>query len=157
MLYKIEGYDILQVYFGDLIMAYTLRPALYVMSHGYLNTMQVGIQSGHVIAEMAAYLEGKDQDHFLIWAKWHKVLCYLNGGTGQVFDTNYSVCKYLAKKYNLPFAMFKEPDINDMITAFGIVLYPNIIEELDVVRQTQLDDPDDLDLVEFLSAMPRAR
>lgn len=138
---------------------YKIRPIAYIFTHQYLNTMQKGIQSLHVTSELFISNYNNDDSFGKIfnWAKNEKTVCLLNGGVGDDFITNTQEASRLAKKYELPFAGFREPDIYDIVTAFGFIITPDIIKDIEKERRVLIsqgyeDDPllDAHELVEFL-------
>lgn len=156
---------------------YQIEPAAYIFTHVYMNTMQQGIQSLHVIGEFIAnYSPADDQWLDVVeWAKEYKVVKILSAGGGEAYDVTFQEARALAKKYNLPFQTFIEPDNFNQMTAFGFILTPDccdrIAQEREIItlRQptgviSQADRPspnealfDDIDLIQFLMTKPSAR
>lgn len=135
-----------------MIRRYELSPYCYVLSHGYLCTIQVGIQSFHVGIELA--LRGGED--FMRWAQAIKAVKFLNGGTGDAFDANVSMARFLCQQHDLPFATFEEPDLKNITTACAFIITPEALEQIEYERMN-LDDPNDHRFVDFLRRMPSAR
>jgi hypothetical protein len=141
---------------------YKLTPAAYIFTHQYLNTMQQGIQSAHVVAELCS-LDNKSGELARDWAKQHKVIRVLNAGSGDKFENNrhawVAICDMYAE-FHIPNAFFREPDIGYMITAFGFVLTPEIILDIEkecAEMQCFGMDPDDLPIINFLKQLNPAK
>ena len=109
-----------------------ITPAVYVFTHRYLNTMQQGIQSAHAIAELfTKYAEQPEYFKKVIdWSANHKTLRILDAGSGKKFEDTYRWYTEFVKKFDLSHAEFREPDINDMITAFCFVLSESDISSI---------------------------
>jgi|AntRauTorcE11897_2_1112592.scaffolds.fasta_scaffold00114_21 hypothetical protein len=143
---------------------YNLSPAAYIWTHGYLRTIQVGIQSAHVVAELFVKYQGhgaqSDMPDSMAyeWASSHKAIRLLNGGTGTMFQSNYAEMITLGEKYDFEVAHFVEPDFYDQMTAFGLILDPRTIYDIDHQRDilrnqgyTNNDrEMDEFPLVQFL-------
>lgn len=123
---------------------YKLTPAAYIWTHGYLRTIQVGIQSAHVVAELfvnyQAHTARADEDDSLTyqWADAYKTIRLLNGGTGTMFEENFNEFQILCNTHNLEHAWFKEPDLNNIVTGFGLILDPVNIADIEMQRQVLL-------------------
>lgn len=143
---------------------YNLSLAAYIFTHQYLNTMQQGIQSAHVVAQLFSCnkISGRE-DHLekvYEWAWDHKTIRILNAGTGGTFDDRYTRFLEIVSEYNLPAVYFMEPDINDMMTAFGFVMTVNAIERIETEQRDmeRLEiDPETHPVIEFLKEMNSAR
>lgn len=109
---------------------YKLTPAAYIFTHQYLNTMQQGIQSAHVVAELGL-VEGEYRKDYEIWARYHKTLRILNAGSGEAFFDTYSRFKETCEEYDLASAFFIEPDLYERMTAFGFIITPEIITKVE--------------------------
>ncbi len=124
--------------------------------------MQQGIQSAHVIAEMCS-LDGFQGKLAREWAINHKVIRVLNAGSGDKFNENMSKWQEIRaefKQYNMPFAAFKEPDISNIVTAFGFILTADIVSSINATRSELMKlglDPDDIGIIQFLSNMSPAK
>lgn len=143
---------------------YTLTPAVYIWSHGYLRTIQVGIQSSHVLAEL--FVNYPEDSLVNEWAVKHKTLRLLNGGTGEAFINNFEKFKTICSSYDLEHAWFKEPDMYNEVTAFGLVLDSGVISHIEqerkLLKQEETDSYgnrtliDNDPLVEFLKSCKSA-
>ena len=151
---------------------YKIMPSAYIFTHIYLNTMQQGIQSLHVVGEFIAnYGEDpctKEWEDILDWAQNHKVVRIVSAGGSPDFDEHMMDTRELAKKYALPYTSFREPDCYDSITAFGIIVTPEVVHEIEATRQEIYDNSsiapakkqemyDDFPLVQHLMKFPSAR
>lgn len=103
----------------------------YFITHKYLNTMQKGVQSSHVLAEMFTYYndivsssptEQLEWEILDTWAREFKTVLILDGGSGEKFDDWKNSMKYYCPKLFFPYATFREPDIEDLCLAFGFIL-----------------------------------
>lgn len=143
---------------------YNLSLAAYIFTHQYLNTIQQGIQSAHVIAELFTYnkISGRE-DHLkkvYDWAWDYKTIRILNAGAGGIFDDRYTRFLELASEYNLPAVYFMEPDINNMMTAFGLIMTVDAIARIETEQKNmeRLEiDPETHPIIEFLKEMNSAR
>lgn len=143
---------------------YKLSPAAYVFTHQYLNTMQQGIQSAHAIAEISVRaFSGNDtiRDGYVEWATHHKTIRILNAGSGAMFDDTYRGFVETTVEYHLPFALFCEPDISDMMTAFGFIMTPKAIERIEmeakILEVDMGEDPDSHPVLALLSQLHSAK
>lgn len=152
---------------------YKIIPAAYVFTHVYLNTMQQGIQALHATVELFVQnKETTESDPFGMmlekvydWAENHKTVRILSAGGGEGFDEALLEAKRMAAKYNLPWAEFQEPDINSMTTAFGFVVTPEMVfevesaqEALEALNDNSIDSPEGgHELAQFLSEFHSAR
>lgn len=139
---------------------YKLTPAAYIFTHQYLNTMQQGIQSAHVVAELGL-VEGDYRKDYEIWARHHKTLRILNAGSGQKFMDTYTRFNLLCNQYDLACAFFIEPDMFDKMTAFGFVITPEIITKIEQeiwdLENLYSEDPESHLMIEFLSNLASAK
>lgn len=148
---------------------YQIEPAAYIFTHVYMNTMQQGIQSLHVIGEFIAQSGNEDWPKVVEWARDYKVVKILSAGGGDPYEIAYSEAKMLATRYRLPFTEFIEPDNFSQMTAFGFIITPEACVEIQQKRQDiELDarflqklptdeQMDDIDLIQFLKSKPSAR
>lgn len=92
----------------------------------YLSSLQVGLQTAHVTAEMAAkYLSDNEEgpgNMFYNWAEQHKTMILLNGGYAENLHDLYDF--FSTEKNPYPFAKFHESKaaMDGMLTSVGIVL-----------------------------------
>lgn len=124
---------------------YKIIPAAYIFTHVYLNTMQQGIQSLHVVGEFIAKYGPQVIDDDLIipdqfadvqdWATNHKVVRILNAGGSPDFMGYMSEAFKLARDNKMPYVSFQEPDCFDQITAFGIIVTPEVVYNIESARE----------------------
>ncbi len=145
---------------------YNLSLAAYIFTHQYLNTIQQGIQSAHVVAELfAQHKISGNEDHLekvYEWACDHKTIRILNAGAGVAFDDRYTRFIEIVSEYNfnLPAVCFSEPDINNLVTAFGFIMTVEAIERIETEQRDmeRLEiDPETHPVIEFLKEMNSAR
>lgn len=93
---------------------------------GYLNSLQKGLQSGHVIGDISVkYNPGSVEDKmYRQWAAFDKVIiikeAFNQAGVLEAAET----FREYATQNNMPFATFREDEasMNGMATAFSIVV-----------------------------------
>ena len=119
---------------------YEVSPAAYIFTHTYLNTMQQGIQSLHVVGELFAKTNGLPRLSSLVyeWAIEHKVVYILNAGGGEGFDIAMSDTERFTSEFFIPYATFTEPDFHNMITAFGFIMTPELALEINEAQSFHL-------------------
>ncbi len=155
---------------------YQMTPAAYIFTHVYMNTMQQGIQSLHVVGELFAKYgpETSEYSDLREWAQAHKVVRILSaGGTPEFFD-HLGNAFALANTNNLPHASFLEPDNYDQVTAFGFVVTPDLCFEIEQERESRryatgslpldsramvpiVNPLDDFPIIQFLKSFHTAR
>ena len=153
---------------------YKITPAAYIFTHTYLNTMQQGIQSLHVVGEFIAKYGPQIVDNNIViqdefadvqnWATHQKVVRILNAGGSPDFINHMDDAFKLARDNKMAFASFQEPDCFDQITAFGFIVPPDVVYEIQCEREAMgyLDKGDalkvdDFPLVKFLMQFQSAR
>lgn len=98
----------------------------YIIVRGDLSKSQQAVQAGHALAELVLtygqYVA--DDDDFLKWIEQDKTLIILKTHNKEHFDFIYN--KILNE--NLKYKIFKEPDLNNEITA--IAIYPQLSKPL---------------------------
>lgn len=111
-----------------------MTPSVYVFTHRYLNTMQQGIQSAHAIVELFNKYEPYQQYRRRVveWAAHHKTIRILDAGSGEKFNHTYQWYEKFVKFFNLPYAEFSEPDIQNMVTAFCFVVLDDNIMDIEL-------------------------
>jgi hypothetical protein len=143
---------------------YTIIPAAYIFTHVYLNTMQQGIQSLHVVGELFANhrTEPAMNDIIYDWATNHKVVHILNAGGGEDYDAAMVTAKILSNREKLPFSVFFEPDIFGSPMAFGMIVTPEVcyasevaVDGLEQLKMAEEEHPHEL--TQFLSQFRSAR
>ena len=95
----------------------------YILTNYYLSQLQCGLQSAHVISEMAM----KKHKHFKQWATDDKTIIILNGGNSAQLAQFETFCKTDVNN-NYCWAAFREDEmsLNGALTAVGIILPDNI-------------------------------
>lgn len=128
--------------------------------------MQQGIQTAHVIGELISEFQNlwdtRKGIELTEWATHYKTLRVLNAGSGDTFEQNKNILFLLASKYDLPVTHFSEPDINNMITAFGVIMPPRVVDEVttwqyDNAYKMSFDKNLDHEIALFLKSMKSAR
>lgn len=113
----------------------------------YLSSLQVGLQTAHVTAEMAAkYLSDNEEgpgNMFYNWAEQHKTMILLNGGYAENLHDLYDF--FSTEKNPYPFAKFHESKaaMDGMLTSVGIVLPEKIYEgaaAMRKIKRLRMDD-----------------
>lgn len=115
----------------------------YGFGNYYLSSLQQGLQSAHVVGDLAAASISKKKGKvtkkgkiYFDWADNHKTMVLLNGGNCASLKVLYKKFKQLAKDgMHLPFAKFHEDEqsLNGALTYVGIVVeekYYNAAAEL---------------------------
>lgn len=89
---------------------------MYFLVMYNLSPIQKGIQAGHAALEYSQ--KYKNNEDYLDFVKNHKTFIVLDGGSSK------DMKKHLKniKNWNLPHAEFREPDLNNSISAIAIVL-----------------------------------
>lgn len=98
----------------------------YSFTNMYLSSLQVGLQSGHVLSEM--FLNFPDAADLKTWATEHKTMILLNAGYSATLHEIYaSLCN---EENPYPFAKFHESEeaLDGALTCVGIVV-PDVIYE----------------------------
>lgn len=97
-----------------------LEKRMYSLNMRNISGRQVGIQNSHSNMEYA--LKYWNDEDFQDWAKNHKTLILLDGGTSV---TMIEYFKFL-EKYNIKCAPFYEPDLNMSLTSVSYLLDSNV-------------------------------
>jgi hypothetical protein len=89
---------------------------LYCFVNTFLSPIQKGLQSAHVISELLhIYWDG---DPVRQWVVKDKTIIILDGGSSQrLLDI-----EQIVKKTPIFYSMFREPMLNDSVTAIGMIL-----------------------------------
>ena len=113
---------------------------LYCLTNMYLSSLQKGLQTAHVVGELA--LNSTD-DLFTEWAEKDKTIIVLNGGNSaslEAFEEFLSTSECV-----WPWAAFREDEqsLNGAITAVGVIVpesvYKNTSEDVvDMVLASKL-------------------
>lgn len=110
---------------------------MYVLVPYNLSEIQKGIQAAHAIAEYSELMYGEndyrateDLPKYIDWAENWKTIIVLNGGTT---GNNSTMEKYTIdlEKLDVYFSIFREPDLNDAMTAVAFVV--DMVEDRHVV------------------------
>lgn len=98
----------------------------------YLSSLQVGLQSAHVLSEM--FLKFPDSDDLRTWASEHKTMILLNGGYSSTLHEIYDALEDTDNPY--PFAKFHESEdaLDGALTCVGIILPEEIYEVSKEIR-----------------------
>ena len=100
------------------------------VAHHYLSPLQCGLQTAHVVSELAATGDPRDStDPFFIWAKDDKtiIICGAGNHIGVVDAfTQFELFNTRLRHLTLPTALFEEDvdSMNGMATACGVIV-PN--------------------------------
>jgi hypothetical protein len=108
-----------------------------------ISSIQSGIQFGHAVVEYAQNVRGlgNSENIYNKWANQDKTFIILNGGTtnedeGSKWYGSLQQHRDLLREYGVLFAEFREPDLNDTLTAivflvdervFNRELYPDYV------------------------------
>jgi len=107
----------------------------YFFSNMYLSSLQNGLQTAHVVAEMFVKYTGAVDIYLQNWARNHKTIIILNGG----YSSNLlQLCDLFSDPQNpYPWANFNEEQsaLNGAATCVGIIL-PEKIYEFDYKEHT---------------------
>lgn len=111
----------------------------YSFTNMYLSSLQVGLQSGHCIADMFVRypngLKPASKDQMLWeWAEEHKTMILLNGGYDSAIRDLTEFFERASNPY--PWSDFHESEdaMNNMQTTVGIILPERIYEGAAIVR-----------------------
>lgn len=91
-----------------------------------LSPIQQGIQAAHAIVEYQRLHNSRDYSE---WATNHKTILVKNGGTTGPNGSLQSILRFI-QKTKTPYATFKEPDINNALTAIAVLVDYNCYNEL---------------------------
>lgn len=123
---------------------------LYTFCNMYLSSIQQGIQSAHVVAElfnkypgnvvseetMESFVElRKKYLRLRDWAQYHKTIIVLNGGNNQSLNELYQFFDSENNQY--PFTCFYEDEqsLGSMMTCIGVILPAKIYKAAELIRQ----------------------
>ena len=112
----------------------------YFLCNMYLSSIQCGIQSAHVVAEMFIKYRGLAAESTLIeWATNHKTMILLNGGYQSELEEfyNYVLTAGRDQTNHYPFAIFHEEldALNGATTSVGIILPEKVYAATAEVRE----------------------
>lgn len=105
---------------------------LYSFTNYYLSSIQQGIQTAHMVAEMSL----KNDPDFISWAQRHKTIIVLNGGNSRDIAETYLFLINRGNEFSI--SMFKEDkdSLDDAMTCTGIVLPTLFCASIDSYRET---------------------
>lgn len=83
---------------------------MYCLAERHLSSIQKAIQSAHAVVEYS--LKYGDTFDYKKWAEVDKTLIVLDGGCVPELVE----CEEILSQFNYPFAVFKEPDLGDILT-----------------------------------------
>lgn len=111
---------------------------MYFITNMYLSPIQRGIQSAHALAEL--YENNSDSNLEIVsdWAKNHKTIIVLNGGTNESMKRIYSKIEELSLDANLILATFNEPELNNTLTAIALLEHHLPSELYDMLYELKL-------------------
>jgi len=106
----------------------------YTIVNMYMQGIHAGIQSAHILSEMALDSASKP-DHksaatFYSWATNDKTLIVLNGGSNKNLRKMMDLIEPACDKLDLPFAYFTESEeaLDGALTGFGLIVPSRIYE-----------------------------
>ena len=83
---------------------------MYCLAERHLSSIQKAIQSAHAVVEYS--LKYGDTFEYKKWAEVDKTLIVLDGGCVPDLSEHAEILT----QFNYPFAVFKEPDLDDILT-----------------------------------------
>lgn len=113
---------------------------LYTFSNMYLSSVQVGIQSLHVVADMfIKYKPSEQRNNLYEWAENHKTVICLNGGNSADLR---EIIRKLAYDFSslhsqLPFSFFNEDydSLDGALTCVGVIVPEKIYNAAEYLRK----------------------
>lgn len=122
-----------------------MKQRMYSITLRHLSGLDKGIQSWHAGQEYAnAY---GDSAEFKRWAKTDKTITILSAGTSDLLATAVKKLKKLGMKVS----MFREPDMENIVTAIAFVVDDRVSP-----RYGDVDDPSILAIRNVLKNFPLA-
>lgn len=113
-----------------------LKTRMYVLVNGSLSQMQKGIQALHAVVE---YGIEHPTEEYQQWATEDKTVIVLDGGTSnsgiESMDSYYVIsyagdmennAKFLCEEIGIDFAEFRDPDVNNCLTAIAFIVNEKI-------------------------------
>ena len=117
---------------------------LYTFCNYYLSSIQQGIQTAHVVADLAIRCKKRfvQETQFDDWANNHKTIIVLNGGNSASLIEIENLFNDNANPY--PWVAFREDEqsLNSAITCVGIILPNRIYETAEEIRSGKVDPID---------------
>jgi len=113
---------------------------LYTFTNMYMSSIQIGIQSLHVVADMFTKYHERDDDREMLftWAEDHKTVICLNGGYSD--NLHKLVANHMVIGGNpYPWAAFSESQdaLGGVLTSVGIILPDRIYDTISEKRENQ--------------------
>lgn len=111
---------------------------MYVLVERHLSPIDKGIQAAHAIASYSNVMEHDSElkEQYKKWCNEDKTIILLNGGT--VKDLKYYMDEM--SKLNISYSYFKEPDLDNIVTAIAILVDERVFnKEKYVDYQTFVD------------------
>ena len=105
---------------------------LYTFTNLYLSSLQCGLQTAHVVAELFNNTNGSQLDMLEAWSYRHKTIIILNGGyssTLKEIDAHLGQSPY-------PHATFHESEaaLDGALTCVGVILPENVYTAAGIIR-----------------------
>ena len=118
---------------------------LYTFTNYYLSSIQVGIQTAHVVAELFNTYPNNADDLFSPyhtvseWAKNHKTIVCLNGGNNAMIEEVWSTLRRMNNTLSYPIAFFKEDaqSLGGIMTCVGVIVPSEVYEYAQIYRQAK--------------------
>ena len=147
----------------------------YFFANSWLSGIQKGLQSAHVVAEMASSLTAADIDlessDFLDWMRDHKTIVILDGGSHNDLRTLAAVFNDKDNPFVWDCFSEDEESLNGAMTCVGIILPERIYETAKILREGPPYDSDkfaggfwtedftewEAELIKLLNSCPLAR
>lgn len=111
---------------------------LYSFVNSYLSPMQKGIQTAHVVAELArkVAVDRSGYHSFVDWVSHHKTIIVLDGGNNASMKQIESIFRQHADSLNLEWSSFYEDEqsMGGMLTAVGIIVPEYMVRNAQAVR-----------------------
>lgn len=108
---------------------------LYCLTNMYLSSLQKGLQTAHVVSDLAvsAQMDSEVNEVFTAWASNDRTIIILNGGNSASLERWEQFLRTFCSRW--PWAAFREDEqsLNGAITAVGVIVpesvYMNISTE----------------------------
>lgn len=98
---------------------------MYSLVLRQLNPIQKGVQTAHAVAEYVSLYNNKRECEQ--WVKVDKTLIILDGGTSPEMES----LVVILNDIGIDFALFKEPDLNDLTTSICFIVDEEKWNEID--------------------------
>lgn len=119
---------------------------LYCLTNMYLSSLQKGLQTAHVVSDLAlaARMDSEVDQVFNAWASQDRTIIILNGGNSVGLERWEQFLREYCQRW--PWAAFREDQqsLNGAITAVGIIVPESVYrnasnDPADVVLYTKLE------------------